>query len=78
MSPLPRGQVDGKFFRWRGARFRARGITYGPFRPDEEETHFPVAEQVRDDFAAMTEVGINSVRVYHPPPPYLFLSLIHI
>lgn len=69
---MRRGEIEGKFFRWRGDRFRAKGVTYGPFRPDESETHFPTLSQIRADFGAIASLGINTVRVYHPPPPYLY------
>src|SRR3712207_3782295 len=64
-------EVDGKFLRVAGARFYVRGVTYGTFA----ETGlglFPRREQVKEDFAAMTAVGINTVRTYTVPGPEIF------
>lgn len=58
--------VDGKFFRFDGRRFRVRGVTYGTF----EESGlglFPEVEQIKRDFAAMAEHGVNTVRTYTVP-----------
>lgn len=60
--------VDGKFFRFDGRRFYVRGVTYGTFERSELGL-FPEAEQVRQDFAAMTEAGVNTVRTYTVPEP---------
>ena len=54
-----------------GERFRIKGVSYGTFAPDGNGDHFPEAERVAEDFAAMAALGINTVRVYTPPRPAL-------
>jgi GT2 family glycosyltransferase len=51
-------------------KFHVRGVTYGTFR-GPGESPFPAPARVREDFAAMAAVGINSVRTYVPPPAWL-------
>jgi O-antigen biosynthesis protein len=48
-----------------------RGVTYGTFRPNDETQDFPDRAAVADDFAAMAENGINTVRIYTVPPRWL-------
>jgi GT2 family glycosyltransferase len=67
-----RVRLDGKYFASGGRRFRAHGVTYGPFAPDADGHQFPAPEWVRQDFAAMRDAGINSTRTYHLPPGWLF------
>jgi GT2 family glycosyltransferase len=66
-----RVQIDGKFFVRGGRRLYLQGATYGPFAPDGDGDQFPSRHQVRDDFVAMGEAGINAVRTYHVPPAWL-------
>lgn len=54
-----------------GERFWVKGVTYGTFRPNAEGEPFPSRTQVRADFAQMREAGINTVRLYTPPPDWL-------
>lgn len=62
-------RVDGKQFAVGGGRFRFRGVTYGTFRPREEDgARFPLREQMKWDFAAMAEAGFTVVRTYTEPP----------
>jgi GT2 family glycosyltransferase len=72
--PAARARIDGKFFIRSGQRLEIRGVTYGPFAPDADGHQFPPQRRVREDFLAMGEAGINSVRTYHVPPAWL-LSL---
>ena len=58
----------GKFIRVDGQRWIVKGVSYGTFAPDRERWQFPAAEQVADDFATMTRFGVNTVRLYTPPP----------
>jgi GT2 family glycosyltransferase len=51
-------------------KFHVRGVTYGTFR-GPEGSPFPAPERVREDFAAMADAGINSLRTYVPPPAWL-------
>ena len=69
-------EVRGKFFFLGEEKFWPKGVTYGPFRPNEREEPFPAEEVVRQDFAAMLSAGINTVRTYTPPPTW-FLDLAH-
>jgi glycosyltransferase involved in cell wall biosynthesis len=64
-------EVDGKFLRVAGERFYVRGVTYGTFA-ETELGLFPGREQVKEDFAAMAAVGINTVRTYTVPGPEIF------
>jgi hypothetical protein len=66
--------IDGKFFTRAGLRFRARGVTYGPFAPDANGDQFPAPCRVAADFAHMRAAGVNAVRTYHAPPDW-FLDL---
>ena len=58
--------MDGKFLRVASERFYVRGVTYGTFA-ETELGLFPRREQVKEDFAAMAAVGINTVRTYTVP-----------
>jgi O-antigen biosynthesis protein len=53
-----------------GAKLHARGVTYGTFA-STGGSQFPDAPQVRRDFEAMAQAGVNSVRTYLPPPVWL-------
>lgn len=63
-----RVELDGKFFRLDGRRFRVRGVTYGSFAPNAAGEPFPEPVQAVADFALMRTLGANVVRTYHPPP----------
>src|SRR5687768_9170407 len=63
--------VQGKFFFVGREKFLARGVTYGPFRPDEVGCAYHNPELVSRDFATMAEHGINTVRTYTCPPRWL-------
>jgi O-antigen biosynthesis protein len=54
-----------------------RGATYGTFRSTEGWS-LPPPKQVSADFEAMAAAGINSLRTYEPPPPWLLdIALTH-
>jgi O-antigen biosynthesis protein len=69
-----RPTVRGKFIFIGAEKFYIRGTTYGTFRPDEQGLQFPAPQEVETDMAVMAVHGINSVRVYTPPPLYLLNS----
>ncbi len=73
-SPLnwqSRPAVAGKFL-WIGSeKFWLKGVTYGTFRPREEDIDYPQHDVVARDFAAMRAAGINSLRTYTVPPRWL-------
>jgi GT2 family glycosyltransferase len=61
----------GRFLYADGEKFYVRGVTYGTFRPDRNGDEYPACDVVERDFAAMSENGINAVRVYTVPPGWL-------
>jgi cellulose synthase/poly-beta-1,6-N-acetylglucosamine synthase-like glycosyltransferase len=71
----PRGssgpRVSGRFLNVNGERFWIKGVTYGSFRPNEDGDPFPSRTQVREDFAQMADAGVNTIRIYSPPPDWL-------
>jgi len=65
-----RPEVHGKFFRVREDKLYLQGVTYGPFaRGDDGEPYDP--GRTREDFAQMVDGGVNTVRLYTPPPEWL-------
>ena len=66
-----RPSVRGKFLFAGGQKFYASGVTYGPFRPDQDGCTYRTPEVVRRDFVAMRANGINAVRTYTAPPRWL-------
>ncbi len=68
---LARPRVHGRFLAVEGRRFWIKGVTYGTFRPNEEGEPYPSRPRVKEDFAQMREAGINTVRLYSPPPDWL-------
>jgi cellulose synthase/poly-beta-1,6-N-acetylglucosamine synthase-like glycosyltransferase len=66
-----RPSVRGRFLHVNGKRFWVKGVTYGTFRPNADGEPFPTRAQAREDFLAMREIGVNTVRLYTPPPDWL-------
>jgi O-antigen biosynthesis protein len=64
-------EAAGKFLSVEQGKFYARGVTYGPFRPDERGNEYGTVKRVRADFERMAENGFNAVRTYTVPPPWL-------
>ncbi len=64
-----RVQLDGKFFRLGDEKFWVKGVTYGPFAP-QQETGIPLPERhvLESDLRLIRGLGANTVRVYHVPP----------
>ena len=71
-----RVKVDGKFFRLGAQKFYVKGVTYGPFAPNQDSEMFPAREQVRRDLTQLQALGANVLRVYYVPPRW-FLDLLH-
>jgi GT2 family glycosyltransferase len=74
LTPLTssdKARSQGKFFFVGENKLFLKGVTYGPFSPSQSGVPFPDASKVELDFALMTEAGINSVRTFTPPPPWL-------
>jgi GT2 family glycosyltransferase len=73
-GPFPgagRPTVEGKFLGVDGRRLWLRGTTYGTFAEGEEGHEFGPRPQVEADLAAMSAAGINALRTYSVPPPWL-------
>jgi hypothetical protein len=64
-------QIRGHHFYEGPDKWLVRGVTYGPFRPREDEYPYPVEDRMRRDFETMAAIGINAIRVYTVPPPDL-------
>lgn len=75
----PRVSVDGKFFRLGEQKFYIKGVAYGPFAPDPQEScTFASRDQTASDFNQIRNLGANVVRVYDLPPPWMLdLALEH-
>ena len=70
-STESRPAVGGKYLYADDRKLYLRGVTYGPFAPNEVTGELYDPELVERDFAAMGEHGINAVRVYTVPPRWL-------
>jgi O-antigen biosynthesis protein len=70
VSSAHRPAVSGKFLYVGEHRFDVRGVTYGTFRPDTGGD-YPDRDVVETDFALMAEYGVNAIRTYTVPPPWL-------
>ncbi|MBA2585425.1 MAG: glycosyl transferase, partial [Chthoniobacterales bacterium] len=57
-----------KFFFAGDEKFFVKGVTYGPFSPDAEGHFLGSPAKLTRDLTQMREIGINIVRIYHPPP----------
>lgn len=70
-TDLARPHTSGRFLVVNGSRFWVKGVTYGTFRPNEDGEPYPSRQKVREDFTRMRETGINTIRLYTPPPDWL-------
>ena len=68
---MVRPVIRGKFFFVEDQKYYVKGVTYGPFAPDERWGEYGSPDQVAADFAHMAEMGLNTVRVYTVPPKWL-------
>jgi GT2 family glycosyltransferase len=66
-----RPTVRGKFLFVGDEKFYVRGVTYGTFRPDDENNLYHDPDLVERDLARMAELGFNAVRTYTVPPRWL-------
>lgn len=70
-SRILRPCTAGRFLTVNGTRFWVKGVTYGSFRLNAEGEPFPSRDRVREDFLQMREAGVNTLRLYTPPPDWL-------
>ena len=68
---IDRVEVAGKFFTLGGHHWMPRGMTYGPFRPNQDGISLPPIDQVHEDFRQIRQMGGTCVRVYEVPPRWL-------
>src|SRR5713226_6397319 len=66
-----RPRAAGKFVFVGSEKLYIRGVTYGPFRPDEQACEYPHPSVVEKDFAQIVGNGMNAVRTYTVPPLWL-------
>lgn len=66
-----RPEVNGRFLNVNGEHFWVKGVTYGTFRPNADGEPYPARDRVRADFEQMRAAGVNTVRLYTPPPDWL-------
>lgn len=66
-----RPRAQGKFIFVGDEKLYIRGVTYGPFRTNDEGGQYHTPDVVDGDFAQMAAQGINSVRCYTVPPRWL-------
>ncbi|MFI0348650.1 MAG: glycosyltransferase [Chthoniobacterales bacterium] len=62
--------VRAKFFFEGDRKFFIKGVTYGPFAPDDEGFHYGTPSQAATDLAAIRTCGANIIRLYTSPPPW--------
>jgi GT2 family glycosyltransferase len=60
-------KVRGKFLFDKDEKFYIKGVTYGTFKPDNNNFQFPDIQRIEQDFKMMSQCGINSVRTYTTP-----------
>ncbi len=71
---MPRIRVRAKFFFEGDRKFFLKGVTYGPFAPDDAGDYFGPPQRVREDFQLIRAMGGNLLRVYYVPPDW-FMAL---
>ncbi|HTT74960.1 MAG TPA: glycosyltransferase [Candidatus Binataceae bacterium] len=69
---MARLAVRGKYIFDGAQKFYARGVSYGPFAENSRGERYPEPEQAERDFALMRQLGANVIRVYVPPPAWMF------
>src|SRR5712691_8051062 len=65
-----RPRASGKFLWAGGQKLFVRGVTYGPFGGSGEE-EYGGRPRVEQDFARIAASGLNAIRTYSVPPPWL-------
>ena len=70
-------EIRGKFFYQGDQKFYVKGVTYGAFRPGNEDKEYTDLDQINRDFAMMAANGFNTVRIPHTTPPRILLDIAH-
>ena len=66
-----RPHTQGKFIFAGDRKLHIRGVTYGPFSPDENGGEYHGPGRVEQDFEQIAANGMNAVRTYTIPPRWL-------
>jgi len=69
---MARLAVRGKYIFDGAQKFYARGVSYGPFAENSRGERYPEPKRAESDFALMRQLGANVIRVYVPPPAWMF------
>jgi GT2 family glycosyltransferase len=67
-APAARPRVRGKHVFVGEEKLWIRGVTYGPFRPDDAGDAYPPTHILEQDFRRIRASGMNAVRTYAVPP----------
>jgi O-antigen biosynthesis protein len=70
-SFMARLSAHGKYLFDGAQKFYIRGVSYGPFAPNSRGERYPEPERAAADFALMSRLGANVIRLYVPPPPWM-------
>ena len=65
---MERVRVSGRFLSHEDAAFVVKGVTYGSFVPRRDGELYPEQDVIERDLTAMAAAGLNTVRLYTPPP----------
>lgn len=65
--PLPRLVTSGKWLREGGEKWRMKGVSYGPFKPNSRNEPFPEDEGLTNDLEHIRDLGFNTIRLYELP-----------
>jgi O-antigen biosynthesis protein len=68
---ISKPEVRGKFIFLDDEKFYIKGVTYGPFKSDENGCIYKSPEIVNKDFERIALHGFNSIRTYTVPPGWL-------
>lgn len=74
LTSYERVRPVGRSFCLDSEKFFLKGVTYGPFALSRKGVPFPEAPIVELDFALMSELGVNTLRTFTPPPNWLLDS----
>ncbi len=68
---MARLAAHGKYLLDGAEKFYLRGVSYGPFAANSRGERYPEPERAAADFALMSRLGANLIRLYVPPPPWM-------